>query len=62
MSNFEELMAAKVVADQEFKEEYPNDNPTDYQEDNFGYNFLLKRTLKYSVGTLVYCIIPLINH
>ena len=39
MPNFEELMAAKVVADQDIKEEYPNDNPTDYQEDNFGDNF-----------------------
>ena len=39
MPDFEELLAAKIVADQDIKEEYPNDNPTDYQEDNFGDNF-----------------------
>ena len=39
MPDFEELMAAKVVADKDIKEEYPNDNSTDYQEDNFGDNF-----------------------
>ena len=39
MPDFEELMAAQVVANKDINEEYRNDDSTDYQEDNFGDNF-----------------------